>query len=173
MLSWDKIPKLLPLRDGDRFDLGGRTVTAYRCQVHSKGHMVLVDDLSRILYAADSISDNTGPANNPMNPKTYVSLEDEIRGLENIKQYADTFDRIFTGHVGWGGDLRFSGSFEPDVIDRMIAVGKNVLSGELEIKLEEEEGHGIRNYAELGRTRLYFFKQFLRDEDLPQEYRYC
>lgn len=66
----------------------------------------------------------------------------------------------------------FSVSLEPDVIDRMILVGKGVLSGELEVKLEEEAGCGIRNYAEIGKTRLYFFAQFLRNADLPLEYQY-
>ena len=169
--SWDRIPELIPYGDGYSWDLGGRRVTAYHCPVHSKGHMVLVDDLSRILYAGDSIGDGTGPANNPINPPTYVSLETEIWALKHVKEHMAEFDRIFTGHNGWGGHLGVSTSIDVGVIDRMLEVGEGVLRGELEIYLEKDPGNGDRNYARKGNTTLYFFEKFLYDRDVPEEYR--
>ena len=168
---WDYEPELIPLYDGDRFDLGGRTVTCYRCQVHSKGHLCFIDDRTRIMFGGDSLSNDTGPASNPMNPPTIVSLEDEVRGLENILRHKDEYDCVWGGHSDWGGNISFIHSFDRDVADRMLAVGRAALAGEIPVFLEEGD-HGTRNYAEIGSTRLYFFGQYMRDGDLPEEYRY-
>lgn len=170
-LGGEKMPELIALDDGDSFDLGGRVVTAYRCQVHSKGHLVFVDSGSRILYAGDSISDNTGPASHPMNPPTVVSLEDELAGLENVKAHRAEFDRIYGGHLDWGGHPQQQLSFSPAVLDRMLEVGRGALDGTLEI-YQESGSHGTRNYAQKGRTRLYFFGKYLHSSDLDEQYRY-
>ena len=170
-VKWPYKPELIPITDGDSWNLGGRLVTARRCQVHSKGHMVFIDDRSRVMFAGDSISDNTGPASNPMNPPTIVSLEDELKGLYNVKQYRGQYDCIWGGHADWGGHVGFMKSFDPGVLDRMITVGEGVLNQELEI-FEESGSHGTRNYAKKGQTTLFFFREYLHDEDLPKEYRY-
>ncbi|MCR5006283.1 MAG: MBL fold metallo-hydrolase [Clostridiales bacterium] len=164
--SWDKKPVLKPIHDGDKWNLGGRTVTAYHCPVHSKGHMVFVDDLSRILYAGDSIGDSCGPANNPINPPTCVSVETMIRGLEHVKSHEQEYDRIFGGHNGWGGHLERTTSFEPAVVDRMLDIARDVLAGKAVIFLDENIAEGRRNYATKGKTTLYFFAEYLKDTDL-------
>ena len=166
------IPEFVPIYDGDVFDLGGRHVTAYRCQVHSKGHMVFVDDKTRILFAGDSISDSTGPASNPINPPTIVSLEDEIRALYHIREHEAEYDRIFGGHPEWGGHYDHITGMEPAVIDRMIRVGEAALRGEIPIG-EETGSHGDRSYAAIGQTTLFFFRRYMYDTDLPEEYRYA
>lgn len=168
VLSWDTLPELTPVHDGHTFDLGGRTVTAYDCPVHCAGHMVFVDSLSRILYAGDSIGNGAGPANNPINPPTWVSLEQEVRGLEHVNRHRSEFDRIIGGHVGWGGNLSRAVSMEPAIIDRLIAVGKGVLTGELPIRHENAPGCGKRDWAERDGVRLYFFGQLLRDENITE-----
>ena len=171
VLNWDKKPALRPLYDGDRFDLGGRTVTAYHCPVHTKGHMVFVDDLSRILNAGDSIGQGAGPANNPINPPTYVSLETIIRGLKNVQRHTEEFDRIFTGHGSWAGHLQRLTSLEPEIVDRMLAVARGALAGELEIFSDDDPACGKRNHAEKDGTTLTFFAQYLYDRDVPEAYR--
>ena len=106
-----------------------------------------------------------------MNPPTIVSLEDELRGLYNVKKHASEFDRIVEGHMDWGGCTEIKRSYEPAVIDGMIAVGEAVLRGELPIGLEDTS-HGRRNFADLNGIRLHFFAEYLHDADLPEEYRY-
>lgn len=169
VLSWERIPEISPIRDGDVFELGGRTVTAWHCPVHSKGHMVFVDDLSRILYSGDSISYGAGPANNPINPPTIVSLEGEINALKRIKKYAHSFDRVFSGHPE-GDSPVVSVSISPQVIDRMLEVGEAVLEGNLAIYTENGIC-GLRNYSKKGQTTLYYFKEYLWEKDLLDKYR--
>ena len=50
MLCWEKKPKLLPLSDGQTFDLGGRILTAYSCPGHTPGEMVFIDSKTRYLF---------------------------------------------------------------------------------------------------------------------------
>lgn len=51
-----KSRKLLPLSDGQIFDLGGRTVTAYFLPGHTVGSTVFFDSRSSLLFAGDDIS---------------------------------------------------------------------------------------------------------------------
>ncbi|MBS5522055.1 MAG: MBL fold metallo-hydrolase [Clostridiales bacterium] len=51
-----KARKLLPLTDGQVFELGGRRVTAYFLPGHTKGSTVFFDDASGLLFAGDDIS---------------------------------------------------------------------------------------------------------------------
>lgn len=170
VLNWDHIPILQPIHDGDSWDLGGRRVTAYHCPVHSKGHMVFVDDASRILYAGDSISDNAGPANNEINPPTYVALETIIRGLEHVQEHKGEYDRVYSGHHGWGGHLARSISYDPAVVDRMLGVARGVMEGRLKVHFEDSPAEGRRNYAMEGPTTLYFFDQYRWDKDIPEAF---
>ncbi len=48
--------KLWPLSDGQAFELGGRTVTAFFLPGHTKGSVVFFDDASGLLFGGDNIS---------------------------------------------------------------------------------------------------------------------
>ena len=56
MLCWEKKPKLLPLSDGQTFDLGGRIITAYSCPGHTPGEMIFIDSKTRYLFCADAFA---------------------------------------------------------------------------------------------------------------------
>lgn len=168
LLIWEKLPRLLPFGDGCRFELGNRTVTAYHCPVHSPGHMVFVDDLSRTCYGGDSIGERIGPANNPMNPPTIVSLEGELWGIRHLLEHRGEFDRIIGDHPC---PLERQVTMEPGVLDRLERVGTLALAGELLIHEEDDPGMGKRSYAQIGETRLYFFKEYLFEKDVPEKYR--
>ena len=58
MLCWEKKPKLLPLSDGQTFDLGGRIITAYSCPGHTPGEMIFIDSKTRYLFCADACNRN-------------------------------------------------------------------------------------------------------------------
>ncbi len=168
ILAWEKMPALHPIGDGHRFELGRRTVTAYHCPIHSKGHMVFVDDLARVCYGGDSIGEHIGPANNPTNPPTIVSLEMELWGINNVIAHIDEFDRIIGGHPM---PLYKQVTMSPDILYRMRDVGEVALAGELPIFDEDDVGMGKRSYAQQGNTRLYFFKEYLRNTNVPEEYK--
>ena len=50
--NWEK----RPLEEGMQFDLGGRTVTAYRCAGHTRGSMSFLDSKTGFLFTGDNIT---------------------------------------------------------------------------------------------------------------------
>lgn len=55
---WPKTPEKLPLTDGQVFELGDRTVTAYHCPGHTFGEMVFLDDKTKTLLLGDACNCN-------------------------------------------------------------------------------------------------------------------
>lgn len=47
---------VVPLREGEEFDLGGRTITVHKLEGHTKGSVVLHDSLTKWLFVGDAIS---------------------------------------------------------------------------------------------------------------------
>ncbi len=47
---------VLPLREGDIFDLGSRTISVYKLEGHTKGSVVFYDSLTKWLFVGDAIS---------------------------------------------------------------------------------------------------------------------
>jgi len=50
---------LLPLRDGDRFDLGDRVLTVYATPGHTPGSVVILDEKTGDLFTGDSFGSNS------------------------------------------------------------------------------------------------------------------
>lgn len=51
--------KILPIREGQRFSLGGRTLTAWSCPGHTPGSMIFADTASGIAFTGDAIGSGT------------------------------------------------------------------------------------------------------------------
>ena len=51
----DYRPKLLPLNEGDVFDLGGRVIETYATPGHSVGSLTFRDSLSGVLFTGDNV----------------------------------------------------------------------------------------------------------------------
>lgn len=84
--------KLIPLEEGQLFDLGGRTVKAMSIKGHSPGGFAYLDVENRLLFSGDTI--NLGPI--------YLfgdgtSLDVLISELERYAKM-DCFDLIFPAH---------------------------------------------------------------------------
>lgn len=58
IVEWKKKPFFKELKDGQIFDLGGRSVQIYHCPGHTEGECVAIDSLSRILFAGDACNRN-------------------------------------------------------------------------------------------------------------------
>lgn len=116
-------PTLLPLSDGQEFDLGGRTVTVHHTPGHTKGEVVLIDHQSRILFSGDAVNSNLGIFG--------TGLETALWGLQNLKTYEKQWDRNFTGHTGWGGDTCLT-SVSPSIFPTCMALMQEVLDGSLQ-----------------------------------------
>jgi len=58
IVPWPAQAQKKVLRDGQTFDLGGRSVTVIHCPGHTAGHCVALDSKTRTLFAADACNRN-------------------------------------------------------------------------------------------------------------------
>lgn len=79
------------VEDGQVFDLGGETVTAYHMPGHTPGGLVLLDKKRRRLYAGDMLSDLS-----LYMFMDHCSLIDFIASMDKIKGLP--FDEAYTSH---------------------------------------------------------------------------
>ncbi len=84
---------LLPLKDGQVFDLGGRTLEVIEQPGHTPGEVVLLDKANRLVFGGDN--NNTlvwlwMPNSRP--------LEEYLVSLKRLKQRKADFDTILPGH---------------------------------------------------------------------------
>lgn len=97
ILAWPREPEKKMLRDGQQFDLGGRTVTFYHIPGHTKGECAAVDDKSRILFIGDACNCNYLLGENIADtPEESAAVA--IEGLERIWGKRDSYDRIYNSH---------------------------------------------------------------------------
>ena len=125
---WPAIPRILPLEDGQIFDLGGRVVTAYACPCHTLGSMVFLDESTRTLFAGDVLNCNLLLAGVPGTPG-FVSIERSLASYRRLKAMQPRFDRMFNGH----SDFRPLGEpLDMRVLDDAIACCADLVAGNYE-----------------------------------------
>ncbi len=113
--------EILPLEEGDVFDLGNRAITAYACPGHTAGHHYLIDDGARIAFTGDCCNYNSG---------TRFAASTFIRDLKKLRAgYGVTYDRIFTGHSTYCGSLDVK-SHDVAVVDGLIEAFRSLLRGD-------------------------------------------
>jgi glyoxylase-like metal-dependent hydrolase (beta-lactamase superfamily II) len=140
---------ILPLKDGDAFDLGGRTVTIYPLAGHTAGSVVLYDDKTKWLFVGDAVSIKD----------TWVYL-DYSTTVEEYKNALEAFmknnlkiEKIFSGH-------------EPNIASsELLAIRLECLNGLLSGSLRGEyvhtfAGDGMR--IEYKGTSLIYNKERLK-----------
>ena len=116
-----KDTKVLPLNEGDVFDLGNRKVTAYALPGHSAGHMYFIDDYSRIAFTGDAANYSNG---------SQFAVSTFIRDLKKLLAgYGVTYDRIFTGHTTYCGKLDVK-SMDIEVVRNLIEAYRSLLRGD-------------------------------------------
>jgi len=108
----------LDLKDGDVFDLGGKTVEIYECPGHTMGSMVMLLPETRTLLLGDAC-----------NPFTFLfgdyslSVEEYRQNLIDLKKKVDgRYDRVFFSH----GD----GEGKAGIIEEVIDVCDTILRGQ-------------------------------------------
>lgn len=89
-----KFPPLLPVKEGDIFDLGGVTLEVYHIPGHTPGGICLLDRENRILFTGDSIIEQTW-----MQMKESLPIPAFFESLNKITEIRDQFDSILTGHT--------------------------------------------------------------------------
>ena len=121
---------ILPVRDGDSLDLGGRELRIIHLPGHTPGSIAVLDVKNRVLISGDPIQAHGrifmfGP---------HRDLEAYLRSLERLAEFTDFFDEIWPSHA----DIPLA----PSVIQRLRDGAQAVLEGK--ISGTPTELHGCR-----------------------------
>jgi len=105
---------ILPVWEGDAFDLGGRRIEVMLVAGHTPGSIVLIDDDNRICFTGDCCNGHT-----LMNFRSSLSVEEYLGFLIAFKAQAHRFDTLYGGHCVLG----------TEVIDEGIEACAKVIAG--------------------------------------------
>ena len=132
--EWPQTPEFLPMEDGHRFELGGRTVTAYHCPGHTAGEMVFLDDKTGTLLCGDAFNCNwllnTGIATTPRE-----SAQIALNAMERIYAMRDRYNSVFNFHHDFRG---FGQPLSPDVIPNLITCMRQLLESKASFRQEAD-----------------------------------
>lgn len=133
--QWPATPEFIPLEDGQVFDLGGRTVTAWHCPGHTAGEMVFLDDLTRTLLCGDAFNCNwLFDCSKIGDAKENVKVA--LDAMKRIYDMRDQYDSVYNFHH----DFRdFGEPFSIDVMGELIECLEQMKDGKAEF-LEMDDG---------------------------------
>ena len=132
--EWPQMPEFLPMEDGHRFDLGGRTVTAYHCPGHTAGEMVFLDDKTGTLLCGDAFNCNW-LLNTGIAPTPRESARIALNAMERIYAMRDRYNSVFNFHHDFRG---FGQPLSPDVIPNLITCLRELLEGKASFRQEAD-----------------------------------
>ncbi len=107
--------EVLPLNDGDLFDLGGVTLQVIEVPGHSFGSVMFLMKEERIMIYGDACGRRLGL----LSPGHYVS--DYLKALEHLKEFDGTYDTIWRSHNELECPL--------EVLDDVIGCCRDILDG--------------------------------------------
>jgi len=113
--------KILPVREGDVLDLGGRKLEIIDIPGHTPGSIAILDIDARVLIAGDSVQDgNIFMFGERRNLPLY------IEGLKDLTKHISRFDEVWPSH----------GTFpvKPELIGQLISGAESILKGKAEGK---------------------------------------
>lgn len=111
--DWNPM-KVLPLYDGDVFDLGDRRITVVEVGGHTAGSVVLIDPLTRIAYSGDACNGNT-----LLEFENSLPIVSYMKALLRLKAHQGGFDRMYGGHE----------IFDSSIVDEAIETVGRVIAG--------------------------------------------
>ena len=124
---------LIPLWDGDRIDLGGRSVRVISISGHTPGSIALLDEAAGILIPGDTVQDGEIFMFGIMRDMyAYIASLRKLEGMDGA------FSQIWPSH----------GSFpvQPSLIPDLIRDAGSIMSGEAAGSDEELFGIPLRRY---------------------------
>jgi hydroxyacylglutathione hydrolase len=88
-----KPAEMVPVHDGDVFDLGGIQLEVYETPGHTPGGICLLDRKDRILFSGDTVITQVW-----MQLPESLPLTTLVHSLDKLLALDGAFDKIFTGH---------------------------------------------------------------------------
>lgn len=86
--------KILPMNEGDIFDLGGVKLSVVHSPGHTPGGIALLDDRDCLLLSGDAISPLVW-----MFLQESTSIDTYLKALKKLQQLGDQYDEIVASHV--------------------------------------------------------------------------
>ena len=154
---WDAFPALLPLQDGQAFDLGDRIISVIHTPGHTPGSCCFIDPKTRILFSGDAENSNL------LLSRGTVSTA--LRGLLKLKTHEGEWDRSYNGHIGYSGHVHCLSQPE-SMLDDCIAALRSILDGTGQVSTysgflgRPQEMHAVS----YGKTRVTFSPESLWEE---------
>lgn len=152
---WPKTPEKLPLTDGQVFELGDRTVTAYHCPGHTFGEMVFLDDKTKTLLLGDACNCNYYLAV-PEPGREKERIREAKAGLERLLSMKDKYDLMYNSHHDFRG---FCNSLYPDILEDAVHAFDSILDGTatyISVTDPLDPEHKAKTYVSYGRFRVAY-----------------
>lgn len=163
--AWPAEPVIRPLADGQRFELGGRVVTAYHCPGHTPGEMVLIDDKTRTLLCGDACNCNW-LLNSGLASTGRECVEQSLAALEAVRaRCGKEYDAgsVFNFHHDFRG---FGQPLAPNVLPDLIACLRSLLDGTAvfrEVMDPLSDSGAAKTVAEYGDVQVSCMEKNIRE----------
>ena len=102
-VRFEKLPKMLPLLDGETIDLGDRRVMVFETPGHTPGGLSFLDVRERIMITGDACNGNTLLLSFGGEPHPKQTLTTLRATAEKLVSLEPLYDRNYNGHIGYGG----------------------------------------------------------------------
>ncbi|MBP5489807.1 MAG: MBL fold metallo-hydrolase [Lachnospiraceae bacterium] len=125
--------EVIPVKEGDIIDLGGRPLQIIDLPGHTPGSIAILDVNARVLIGGDSIQDGR-----IFMFGSHRNMAEYNRSMRELMKYIDTFDEVWPSHS--------SIPVKPDLIPKLIEGSSAILAGTAEYREDEMRGNKIRVY---------------------------
>ena len=127
----DRRGTILPVREGDALDLGGRRLEVIHLPGHTPGSIALLDRENRVLISGDPIQDGR-----IFMFGRFRNMPDYIRSLDHLQAWQGQFDEIWPSHASF--------PVYPDLIGKLRDGAQAVLDGKADSWPGEIYGNRVR-----------------------------
>ena len=124
---------IIPVREGDVIDLGGRPLRIIDNPGHTPGSIAILDEKYRVLISGDSVQDGS-----IFMFGKYRNIDTYIDSLKRLSKYDGLYDEIYAMHG--------SVPVKPDLIGKLIEGASLIQSGAAEGKTVSFFGTDVKLY---------------------------
>lgn len=110
---------IIPIREGDTLDLGGRELEIIHLSGHTPGSVAVLDKDRRVLISGDPIQAH----GNIFMFGEHRNMQDYIASLARLEKRTDAFDEIWPSHADF--------PVEPELIEKLRDGAERILAGEV------------------------------------------
>ena len=125
---------IVPVKEGDTLDLGGRELRIVDLPGHTSGSIAVLDVRNRVLISGDPVQEH----GRIFMFGAHRNMENYIRSLEHLEAFTDQFDEIWPSHADF--------PVYPGCISKIREGAEKIVNGEVAATETEFFGRKIRVY---------------------------